>query len=195
MIKYIAKLFINSFKACDRMLMYMYRSQFASCGKNVHFYPTKSELHYRTIVIGDDVYIGPGALFLASESSINIGSKVLFGPNVSIIGGNHSTHIIGKMMKDYIQSDKLPSDDLPVIISEDVWVGAGAIILSGVHIGRGAVVAAGAVVTKNVRPYSIVGGVPARIIKDRWSPQDILKHEEYAYKPEDRLSPEFIEQR
>lgn len=61
-----------------------------------------------------------------------------------------------------------------IIISDDVWIGYGAMILSGVNIGQGAVVATGAVVTKNVPPYAIVGGIPARILKYRFS-QDIIK--------------------
>jgi len=192
MVKNFIKLFFLSLKAYDRALMYLSRSQFASCGKHVYFYPTKSELYYKTIEIGDNVYIGPGAMFLAKDSSIKIGNKVLFGPNVSIIGGNHSTHIIGKMMADYKLSDKDASDDLPVIISEDVWVGSGAIILNGVHIGRGAIIAAGAVVTKNVSPYSIVGGVPAKLIKFRWDVCNILKHESLLYQEEDRISEEVL---
>lgn len=56
-----------------------------------------------------------------------------------------------------------------IIIDDDVWIGYGAIIMSGVHIGQGAVVAAGAVVTKDVPPYAIVGGVPAKLIKYRFS--------------------------
>ena len=56
-----------------------------------------------------------------------------------------------------------------IIIEDDVWIGYGAIILSGVHIGQGAVVAAGAVVTNDVPPYSVVGGVPARVIKYRFN--------------------------
>ena len=170
--------------------MYIYRDQFASCGREVYFYPTKSYFFYNTISVGNNVYIGPGAMFLASDCSITIGDKVLFGPNVSIVGGNHSTNIIGKLMADYNLSDKLPLDDLPVRIEEDVWVGAGAFILNGVTVRRGAIVAAGAVVTKDVPPYAIVGGVPAKIIKYRWSHEDMLKHEEFAYPPDKRLSKE-----
>jgi acetyltransferase-like isoleucine patch superfamily enzyme len=191
MIKYIALLFLLIQKSYDRLLMYLYRSQFARCGRGVHFYPTKSELYYKTIEVGNSVYIGPGALFLAADSSIKIGNKVLFGPNVTIIGGNHSTHIIGKLMADYSLSNKLPSDDLPVVISEDVWVGTGAIILNGVHIGRGAIIAAGAVVNKNVPPYAIVGGVPAKVIKFRWSIPDIIKHESLLYRDAER-TPEKV---
>jgi len=60
-----------------------------------------------------------------------------------------------------------------IVIDDDVWIGYGVTILSGVHIGQGAVVAAGAVVTKDVPPYAIVGGVPAKIIKYRFSPEII----------------------
>jgi acetyltransferase-like isoleucine patch superfamily enzyme len=169
-------------KSYDRILMFFYRDQFASCGKNVVFYPTKSYFYYKTIEIGNNVYIGPGAMFLAADSAIKIADKVLFGPNVSIVGGNHSTHIIGKFMADYDKNiDKLSEDDQPVIIETDVWVGSGAFILNGVKINRGAIIAAGAVVNKEVPPYAIVGGVPAKIIKYRWSDEDILKHEEILY--------------
>lgn len=56
-----------------------------------------------------------------------------------------------------------------IIVGDDVWVGYGATILSGVHIGQGAVIAAGAVVNKDVPPYAIVGGIPAKVIKYRFS--------------------------
>lgn len=61
----------------------------------------------------------------------------------------------------------------PIVIGDDVWIGYGATILSGVRIGQGAVVAAGAVVTKDVPPYAVVGGVPAKVIKYRFSPEII----------------------
>lgn len=61
-----------------------------------------------------------------------------------------------------------------IVIDDDVWIGQNAIILSGVHIGQGAVIAAGAVITKDVPPYAIVGGVPAKIIKYRFS-EDVIK--------------------
>ena len=159
------------------MLMYVYRSRFISCGRNVFFYPTKSYIFYPTIEVGDDVYIGPGAMFLALRSSIIIGKKVLFGPNVTIIGGDHSSHIVGKYMFDYKFIDKNPDDDKDVIIEPDVWVGAGSTILKGVTVGHGAIVAAGAVVTKNVPPYAVVAGIPARVVKFRWSNEIILEHE------------------
>jgi len=178
--------------AIDRMLMHLYRRQFAECGENVTFYPTLSDIYYKHVFIGSDVYIGPGASFVAIISRIKIGNKVIFGPNVTIRGGNHSTHIIGKFLADYRTPDKLPEDDQPVIIANDVWVGTGAIILKGVTIGRGAIIAAGAVVNKNVPPYAIVAGVPAKIIKFRWSVEEIMRHEEILYLSHERLSEEFL---
>lgn len=174
--KIIAKFFQLLYKAYDRMHMLLYKRLFAKCGSNVKFFPTKSEFLYKNISLGDNVFIGSGASFLAAVSHITIGNNVLFGPNVSIRGGNHSSHIVGKLMRDYSLDDKLPTDDEPVIIDDDVWVGTGAIILKGVHIGEGCIIAAGAVVTKDVPPYAIAGGVPAKILKMRFSPEEIIEH-------------------
>lgn len=176
----------------ERILMLLYRTQFNFCGKQVIFFPRSSFFFYKNISLGNKVSIGGGATFLCSESSITIGNKVMFGPNVSIIAGNHSTHIIGKLMADYKISDKLPSDDQPVIIEDDVWVGSGAYILNGVIVRRGSIIAAGAVVNKEVPPYAVVGGMPAKIIKFRWTAKEILRHEEISYPPEKRLPKEVI---
>ena len=67
--------------------------------------------------------------------------------------------------------------DQPVTIEDDVWCGANVTILKGVTIGRGSVVAAGAVVTKSFPPYSIIGGVPAKLLKMRFTPEQIEEHE------------------
>ncbi|MDP4268280.1 MAG: DapH/DapD/GlmU-related protein [Bacteroidota bacterium] len=172
--------------------MRIFKSLFKKCGKNVYFSPTKSLFSYENISIGDNVYIGPGAVFLSSVSYIKIGDKTFFGPNTTIVTGNHSNYIIGKLMADYQLKDKLPTDDAPVIISNDVWIGTGAIILKGVTIDRGAIIAAGAVVTKDVPPYAIVSGVPARLIKFRWKLSEIIQHEEMLYNKENRINEELL---
>jgi acetyltransferase-like isoleucine patch superfamily enzyme len=192
-LRFLSSVHLVVVKSYDRILMYCYREQFASCGKGVHFNPTKSYFSYKTITIGNFVTIGPGAMFVASDSSIKICDKVMFGPNVSIIAGNHSIHILGKLLADYKLSDKRPQDDLPVVIEEDVWIATGAYILNGVKIRRGAIVGAGAIVNKDVPPYAIVAGIPAKILKYRWTPEEILRHEELAYSPENRMSRTEIE--
>lgn len=165
--------------------MYLLRSQFKRYGKDFVFDPFGSYTFER-ISVGDYVSISRGAKFSASNSSISIGNKVMFGPNVTIMTGDHNTSCVGRYMYDVIE--KRPEDDQPVVIEDDVWVGTGAIVLKGVRIGRGAIVAAGAVVTKSVLPYSIVGGVPARRIGARWSVCEIERHENALYRPEERLS-------
>ena len=77
-----------------------------------------------------------------------------------------------KLNKRFFNIDEATSKG-KIEISDDVWIGTNALILSGVHIGKGAVVAAGSVVTKDVPPFAIVGGVPAKVIKYRF-PDDII---------------------
>ena len=101
----------------------------------------------------------------------------MFGPEVTIRGGNHRIDIVGRTMVSIKDHEKRETDDKGVIIGNDVWIGTRAIILSGVVIGDGAVIAAGAVVTKDIPPYAIVGGNPAKIIKYRFSDDEIKKHE------------------
>lgn len=69
-----------------------------------------------------------------------------------------------------------------------MWIGSNVTILAGVHIGRGATIAAGAVVNKDVPPYSIVGGVPAKVIKFYWTKEQILEHKSKLYPEDERLS-------
>ena len=146
-----------------------------ACGEDVYF-PHDVKLYGRNIYIGNHVIIGSGALLMCTGAPIHIGDHVMFGPKVTVITGNHRTDFVGKYMFDVKGPDKLPENDQPVVFEGDNWIGANATILKGVTIGEGAVVAAGAVVTKNVAPYTIVGGVPARYIGDRFTEEELMKH-------------------
>lgn len=83
---------------------------------------------------------------------------------------------------------------MDVTIEEDVWFGANIVLLKGVTIGRGSVVAAGAVVNKSCPPYSIIAGVPAKVIKYRFSIEEALEHESKIYHPENRYTKQYLEQ-
>ena len=125
--------------------------------------------------VGDWTSIPKGAIFFCTVAPLTIGKKVIFGPHPTIITGNHRIDVVGKYIMD--SKEKLPENDEPVIIEDDVWAGANVTILKGVTIGRGSVIAAGAVVTKSCPPYSIIGGVPAKVLKMRFAPQQIHEHE------------------
>jgi acetyltransferase-like isoleucine patch superfamily enzyme len=112
------------------------------------------------LAIGDGVGIAANA-FIAVRGNVSIGKNTIFGPNVKIFSENHNYSNVDVPIR--LQGDNRKG----VKIGEDCWIGANAIILDGVTIGNGSVIAAGAVVTKSVDDYSVVAGVPARLIKKR----------------------------
>ena len=128
-----------------------------SCGKNVCV--ERGACFTPALSIGDNSGLGVNCEI---NGEVVIGSDVMMGPEVVIYTTRHkydSLEIpIGK--QGY-------TDPKPVIINDDVWIGRRVIIMPGVTIGKGAIIGAGAVVTKNVPEYSIVGGVPAKVIKSR----------------------------
>ena len=147
---------------------------FRQCGGNVKF-GHGCQFSYECIELGNDVYIGPGANFMSAISSIRVGNKVMFGPGVTIMGGDHRTNVIGSYMWDI--KEKLPENDQDVVIEDDVWIGANALILKGVRIGRGSIVGAGSVVVKSIPAYTIYVGSPALKIWPRWDDETIADHE------------------
>jgi acetyltransferase-like isoleucine patch superfamily enzyme len=112
------------------------------------------------ISIGDRTAIGLRD-FLHGGGGITIGDDCLLGPDVAVLSENHVAD--SRQVPIRAQGERRA----PVVIGNDVWIGAKAVVLAGVAIGDGAIVAAGAVVTKDVAPYTIVGGVPAREIGKR----------------------------
>lgn len=101
--------------------------------------------------------------------------------------GNHA-RIPGLFVTDITEKNKPSGYDMDVVIENDVWIGSNVTLLSGVHIGRGATIAAGAVVTKDVLPYCIVGGVPAKFIKFYWTVEEIILHEKKLYPENERFT-------
>jgi acetyltransferase-like isoleucine patch superfamily enzyme len=124
---------------------------------------------HKDIELGDRVQFAPGCII---HCDANIGSSVLFARNVALIGrDDHTFNIVGKPMWDSPRGDSAK-----VVIGNDVWVGHGAIVLSGVTIGSGSIVAAGSVVVADVPPCSIVGGNPAKFIRERFSQEEGERH-------------------
>lgn len=150
---------------CAYRLMHNVRGrQLAIIGNHTTVHPTSLIRNGQFVSIGDNCLINHNCLIQAGKSPagyIKIGNYVHTGVNVMMMAFNHGfyTRDIPTKEQDYFEA--------PIIINDDVWIGAGSIILSGVTIGKGAIIAAGAVVNKDVPDYAIVGGVPAKILKYR----------------------------
>ncbi len=189
------KLLVKIFQQINRLIrgvqIVALHSSWRKAGKHVRFFPGDSYFHYGNIALGDDVYIGPRAMFISSDSTITIGNKVMFGPGVTIATGDHNYAVPGVFIKD--NHSKLPENDQPVVIDDDVWVGANSIILKGIHISRGAIVAAGSLVTRDVPPYSIIAGIPAKVVNYRFTRADAVKHELQLFEEHERLSEKELE--
>lgn len=126
---------------------------YADFGKNIH--------------IGKRVFFNSGCHF-QDQGGITIGDGVLIGHNVVIATINHDLNPAKNRLNHY----------QPVVIKDNVWVGSNSTILAGVTIGEWSVVAAGAVVTKDVPPYTVVGGIPAKFIRS-------VTPEDFADKPDE----------
>lgn len=148
--------------------------------------------HTRNIFIYDHVGIGPRAHLSTPNAKIIFKGNTAVAEGLTIHTGNHA-RMIGRFVTDITEKDKPKGFDHDVIIEMDVWIGANVTILEGVTIGRGCTIAAGAVVNRSTPPYSVVGGVPAKVLKFYWTVEEILEHEAKVYPIEDRLSREVLE--
>jgi acetyltransferase-like isoleucine patch superfamily enzyme len=127
--------------------------------------------HCGDITIGDWVYVGDGS-FVWSAASVTIGHRVLIAHHVSIIDTSSHPIDVGKR---FLQTQAILTaghpktdpglDSAPIVIHDDAWISFGASILRGVTIGQGAIVGAASVVTKDVEPWTLVAGNPARVVR------------------------------
>ncbi len=133
-------------------------NSFIMHGAVLHVYNFRA-LPHAFIRIGRDSLIGELNV-LRGQGGITIGDRVYTAPSVQMLAVNHIFHDPTRpMVEQGITAEG-------IVIEDDVWIGAGAIITDGVRIGKGAVVAAGAVVTKDVPAHTVVGGIPAKVIKE-----------------------------
>lgn len=129
------------------------------------------------VTVGNNTYGELNIVSFRNVTRLFIGNFCSIGQNVNFILdaghilNNISTYPFKTALLNYKNEEAISKGN--IIIDDDVWIGFGATIMSGVHIGQGAVIAAGSVVTKDIPPYAVVGGVPAKVIKYRF-PSDII---------------------
>jgi acetyltransferase-like isoleucine patch superfamily enzyme len=126
--------------------------------------------------VGDFVFLGSYAWIIYP---LVVGDLTLIATHFAIAGNDHGINECGTPLR--IAKPKIPFMEMTTVIGSDVWIGQNVTLIHGVKIGRGAIVAAGSVVTKDVEPYSVVGGVPAREIRKRFSDEEIRQHETILY--------------
>lgn len=143
-----------------------------TCGRGTILYAQTS------MTIGENVYVGR---YCSLECDSVIGHEVLIANGVAFVGrADHEFRRIGVPVRlaPSVRDEgyAVPPDKRAVVVGDDVWIGYGATVLSGVRIGKGAVIAAGALVASDVPDFAIVGGVPARVLGQRFSAEEARTH-------------------
>jgi len=150
-----------------RLRGWYYCGLLARAGKHLRVAEQVMINNPRNVSVGDNCYIGTGAQFYPWNAAITIGSNVLIAAGVRMITRKHGFSNLSHPMA------RQGYTNAPIVVEDDVWIGFGAVILPGVTIGRGSIVGSNAVVTRDVEPYTIVGGVPARLIRRRSQIQEV----------------------
>lgn len=165
--------------------------RYGKCGKHVQVSPPvyiaqPSQVYlddYTRLQTYTQIIMAKGSFVLKKYSSISAGCIILPDNHTPTIG-----------VPNYLNYLQINDACRTIVVNEDVWVGAGCILLSRCNIGRGAVVAAGSVVSKEVPPYAVVAGSPAKVIACRFSVEQILQHEAILYPPEERMTRQQVEE-
>ena len=180
---------INAIRKFYQLYVVPQRNIFGSKGPRAKVEIPALVIGYENVFLEENVTIGPFSVIFAPHSTVRIKKYSYSGPRLFISTGNHCFSKIGRFSQtiefsEYAVDDNQSRD---VTIEEDVWIGANVSVLCK-KIGRGSIVAAGSVVKKDVLPYTIVGGVPAKPLKLRFTRDEIIAHEKELYAYDERLS-------
>lgn len=137
------------------------------------------------VTLEDYTRLQSGVRIISSGGNVIVRKYSAIGAETIIIPGNH-TPTVG--LPQYASTAHINDKSTTIIIEEDCWIGSRCILLSRAHVGRGAVVAAGSTVTKDIPPYAVAAGSPAKIIACRFTADQILAHERQLYPTEERFS-------
>ena len=149
-----------------------YRDGLISIGRNCRLgIGTVLSPYGGKIELGENVFIGPYCV-LYGHGGLKIGNGTMIAAHSVVVPTSHTFGAVGKHIREQ------PSQAVGITIAEDVWIGAGSCILDAVNIGCGSIVGAGSVVTRDVPPGVVVGGVPAKFLRSR-SSETVLKEESH----------------
>lgn len=152
---------IPGYQLFNRFREYLTKRILAECGDDIKVWAKCSYGDGRRLRVGSGTHLSTNTRIMGK---VTIGNQVMMGPDLVIMAVTHD------ISNPDISMMSLTDDDLiekEIIIEDDVWIGTRSIILPGVRIGAHSVIGAGSVVTKDVPPYAIVGGVPAKMIRMR----------------------------
>ncbi len=167
------------------------RKSFGYIGKDVTLTPPLTISNPKNVFLyGDNGLCNASILTTNAKFIMKQHSGAAEGLRVTT--GNHAM-IPGRFYRSITEVEKPQGLDKDVIVENDVWIGRNVTLLLGVTIGRGAIIGAGAVVSKDVPPYAVAGGVPAKVIKFKWTIDQILEHEATLYPENKRFSREQLE--
>lgn len=182
-IKEIAYQIVKMFKMPKLLLL---KKRLGKCGKDVTIMLPCRMSTPENVYMSDYTLIQPNSTFVMNKGKVFVGKWSAIASNATILTDSHvpTVGINHRMLGKYHIND-MPKD---IIIEEDCWIGAGVTLMSGAKVGRGSIAAAGCLVNKNIPPYAVVAGVPARIIASVFTKEQIIEHEKYLYPLEERMS-------
>ena len=189
----IFKALIQCLKLSKSSIRFRYfnrRDKFGHIGKNSVIHNPSMVAGRENVYIGDNVNIDWNNVIFAVKGRFSIKKNCSIAIGCTFLTDDHKPEL-GSRLKDLGNGNLVPGE---IIIDEDVWIGANVTLLSGVHISRGAIIGAGTVLKgKTVPPYAVVVGNPGKIIGFKLKPEDIIKHEQFLYPENERLSLKELE--
>lgn len=167
------------------------RSQFGFCAQNaaikypIRVYSPKNLFIYENTLISENTFI-----INSKREKVIIKKYTGIAARTTFVTNNHVSTV--SIPFSILAPSHINDKSADIIVEEDCWIGTGAIILAGAHVGRGSVIGAGSIVTKDIPPYAVVVGNPAKIIAVKFSIPQIIEHEKALYPEKERFSLEYL---
>lgn len=149
---------------------------------------------HKNIYLYEHSHIDSHATILTTKARFIMEPWAGAAVGLTVITGNHH-HIVGRLSHTITDAEKPDGLDQDVVVGDDASLGAHVTLLAGVHIGRGAIIGSGAIVTKSIPPYAVAAGVPAKVVGFKFTPEEMVRHEEKLYPANQRIDAVVYRQR